>query len=328
MITLFHFSDLHIGKDPCSVGSLDARSSHRVPNPFPTWCGHDERVAQDLSGFMEKIRKINNFAKIIISGDLTCMGRGLEFGCAHRYLHATWRIKKYPNIKIGLISNGENTYTIPGNHDFWDGTILNSSLDRQILKAHFWQPPWVYEIKNGNMAIHLVGLDSCSGLPSMSLNQVLANGSLSQEHLDEATRKLDSKKKLAPTQGINLIIRVVLLHHQISKIDPKSYCFLEQWFMKNNINIILSGHSHRPSILSKTNCPIEFVCGTTLQAGIFKWVLPSKKPNHFYMHVLKRVDDYNSHIIWQTLEWYHDGAHWKENDSNPIWRGVLPGILP
>src|SRR5437667_4052938 len=109
MIVLLHISDLHIGEQPRWVGSFGPRAANRQPTLMPHMRGHDERVALDLSRWWEHLRRREPSAMIVETGDLTRLGRGPEFGCAHRFLHACWLIDPATHFKIGLGCSGDQT---------------------------------------------------------------------------------------------------------------------------------------------------------------------------------------------------------------------------
>ena len=121
MIMLLHISDLHIGEKPQWVGSFNPRSLYRQPTRVPSSRGHDERVAQDFALWWERLHLSYPSARIVATGDLTRQGDSLDFGCAHRFLHAFWPMN-FPNpLTIGLEAGGYEVLTVPGNHDFWNG---------------------------------------------------------------------------------------------------------------------------------------------------------------------------------------------------------------
>jgi predicted phosphodiesterase len=326
MILLMHLSDLHIEDHPIAIGSTSPRSLGRAPYPWPSKRGHDERVANDLSIFFQQLSKSHENIKILVSGDLTRVGGGLDFGCCHRFLHASWNIKK-PIIKAGLKSNCNILYTVPGNHDFWNTIILNPYLNRQILPPNFWGLPWIAKFRLNGLEIHLLGIDSCSGLSSLSFHQLIAFGAIHDDQLSVGVELFEDALKDSGHDNIDVIVRVVMIHHSIKRLEKSSRKKFISWLINNDVSIVLTGHDHNPHIPgNKQSPPYELCCGTTLQAGT-STKLPAKVPNHFFMHSIKNDGTSSSQVHWHTKEWWHNGVNWKGN-VNPVWAASIPGIQP
>src|SRR5262249_32693978 len=137
--------------------------------------------------------------KVVVSGDLTRAGVGEEFGLAHRFIHAYWlwyprspfwyglgqggRSGDATGTGFGWLGPDQKGYaapTIPGNHHFWGSRLKMPRVNRAVLEPHFWPLPWLYPYEDSTRQyeIHLVGLDSCSGLAGISPSQFMAKGAI------------------------------------------------------------------------------------------------------------------------------------------------------
>ena len=328
MIKILHLSDLHFDGIPFWVGSLKPRSGLRTSQKWPSMRGHDERVVDDFTIFWEKLKKKHPDLKIVITGDLTRCGGGNDFGNSHRYVHASWNIKKPYHLQTGLKSNCERAFTVPGNHDFWNQIPLNPLLKRSVIDSHFWELPWVSMLKEGRMEIHLIGLDSCSGLFQISLKQSISIGAISLSQLKSGKKLLKQAKIGAKSRNINLILRVAMIHHPQNNLDQNSRNNFLKWLKDLDVTFVMTGHEHiADTPTPRLPPPYQLQCGTTMQAGT-RTKLPGKAPNHFFLHTIERIGENSLEIIWKTFEWQHNGATWINNPNNPVWQKSILGIRP
>jgi hypothetical protein len=322
VIALLHISDLHIAETPIWFGSQRP------------WLGrfhlggHDEGIADALSIWWRIHRRLYSSMRIVITGDLTRTGSGRAFGCAHRFIHASWLMPQ-PQFSLltGLGPRGDQALTVPGNHDFWIGLAANPRVPQSSLDAHFWPLPWVHPIldqspsnRPGGLEVHLIGFDSCSGLWSFSFKQMMARGAIDPRHFTVAKRRLEEEASEAQKRG-NLVLRVALIHHPLANLTPDSRKKLEDWLCDNDVHIILSGHTHDPDPKppAQRNPPFELCCGTTLQGG---------GSNHFYLHTVKLDSFLRDQITWETREWKYRGRGWQPLQGSIVWNRNLNALTP
>lgn len=273
----------------------------------------------DLTTECESLRREHPQMQIVVSGDLTRMGRGFEFGCAHRFLHAYWFLNPHSPrpFKIGLSAGGDSALTISGNHDFW--RMIPFQVSREILEPHFWEMPWLHIIKDNKsgLELHVVGLDSCAGLWRVSVNQGFANGAIRVEDLDKAQKLFQNA---GSSQGPSL--RVVVVHHpplQMTSDSMRDFC---AWLDFMDVRIILTGHTHQSDTPEDDNSRAgyyELRCGTTLQAGTYN-LLPGPECNHFFVHFVDLTED-SAAVKWRTTRFLHEGSSWR---GEPAWSTCIP----
>ena len=322
MIGLLHISDLHMGEHPQWVNS-----QRRFPGNFHPVQGHDELAAESLAREWEFILQIFPSAITVVTGDLTRQGHGHDFGCAHRFIHAYWSNHNQPLARTGLNAGGDRVLTVPGNHDFWDGSTFLGffNVGRNILGPHFCPLPWVIAVYSQDIPgieLHLVGLDSCSGLPRLSFQQAIARGAIDSGQLQDASRYLQEEASAAQARGNN-IIRVVLVHHPPGNCALPSQQEFEQWLYDNHVYAVLTGHTHRPTTPppGQIRPPYHLCCGTTLQAGTL---------NHFYFHSIRLEE--GTDFVWETREWrrQRNSQGWSPLGGTLVWSrgGIFGSDIP
>jgi 3',5'-cyclic AMP phosphodiesterase CpdA len=325
MIVLMHVSDLHVGGKMLWVGSTADRWAGRRPAKRPHFHGHDEKVADDLSNECGYLCGLYPDLRALVTGDLTRLGKGAEFGLAHRFIHATWRLGPFDPLSPGLRMGGDRALTIPGNHDFWAGVVCSPALNRGVLEPHFWPLPWLHvlEDRRERLEVHLVGLDSCSGLWHLSPGQAAARGAIDHDQLTEAGKLLALELARAKLRA-NKVLRVVLVHHPPHCLAyPARVDFLD-WLDRNKVAVILTGHTHERLVPQpqQTRPFFELRCGTTLQAGTYNQ-LPGLEPNHFFLHAVRGAGP--AQAEWRTVEYWHNGAQWTTSQQ-PVWGQTLAAL--
>lgn len=330
MIDLLQISDLHIGEKPQGVGASGPGAASGQPTRMPSERGHNYGVADSLSQWWEKLAKAIPSAMVVVTGDLTRLGEGLEFGCAHSFCHRSWLMDPQARYKVGL-NAGSLALTVPGNHDFWDGLHwpFHIYLYRDVLGSHFWPLPWLEPVtdpaRNG-LEIHVAGIDSCSGLWNISPRQVIGRGAIDRNHLHDAQNLLQNELLNARIRGASLVVRVALLHHPPELLTTQSQSELDNWLRSNDVHVVLCGHVHTHSRPQHPRLPYILRCGTTLQSGTWN-TLPGLEPNHFYHHTVTRLDPQQLRVRWETRAWWHTGMDWTPDvRGQPLWWETFPGL--
>lgn len=349
MFVMLHVSDLHLGDRMRWLGTFQPPGP-RQPDPFPSQRGHDESVALQLTNEWTRMLKTCPDAKVVVSGDLTRTGMGGEFGLAHRFTHAYWLINPTSPLWLGLGQGGRSpvliagsppfawlgpdlrgyaALTIPGNHDFWTGRMWK--VNRSVLEPHFWPLAWLYAYNDRSAVyeIHIVGLDSCSGLSGVSKgwNQFWAKGAIHAGQLTAAQQLFSDALAAANSKG-RKVLRVVMVHHPPGRLTPASLIDLVAWLKQINVHVLLTGHTHVPSPIPQRDAqgnvvagqlplaPVpgtstyELRCGTTLQAGTATH-MPGPYPNHYFVHELSPSNAKGQAVVeWETSSHEHDGTKW------------------
>ena len=203
---------------------------------------------------------------------------------------------------------------------------MNPVVGRGILEPHFWPLSWLPTLEDSanDLEVHLIGLDSCSGLSKVSPSQVLSVGAIDPAELADAQILLVAALKQAKSCGRS-VIRVVMIHHPPDKLTRSSRRDFEDWLKKNRIHAILTGHTHVPlQQMVGTTGSFELRCGTTLQAGTSTH-LPGRKPNHFYVHGLEPSPTGMPQMDWRSLEYWHTGLSWVCNGI-PVWNQTVTAL--
>ena len=309
---------------PIGVGNFADRPQNRRKPWLPPKTGHDERVARDLSHEWRQAQVEDPHTFIPVTGDLTETGKGREFGCAHRFLHAHLFKTPTERFDVGL-NAGSRALTIPGNHDFLNGKHLRRKIAHEEIPPQFWPLPWVQSITDGSgLELHLVGIDSFSGLGNTSNAQYKNTGSVSTKHLQEAGDLLDDLMIEARDLD-HAVIRVVLLHHPPNRLTNDAEML--DWFAKYKIQAVLTGHEHKHTqidINAAGHDVIEMRCGTTIKAGgryLGYNYLPGPEENHFFVHDIKYDEPDKHEAQWTTNSYSHRGINW-EIDNTRVDQGI------
>lgn len=335
MIRLLHVSDLHVGHVPWWVGTSAplAPGAVRKKTWWPSKRGHDERVAESLAAHWLTLRRVaqrdGDLARIVATGDLSRTGDDAELGCAARFLHATWTDrdtrtgKSFPpgdrlfGLGAGLDAQADpEAFTVPGNHDYWRGWLMNPSVDDSVLAPHFWPLPWVYRFvdpQDERLEVHLCGLDTLSGLGGLSLRQFFAKGAIARDHLELAVLRLDDARSAARDRGrlaeLDVrVLRVVAMHHRIDDLADERW--FERWLNDHTIGALLCGHSHEAGVATAPGtATLQAICGTSMQSGSGTR-LPGLEENHLFVHALSLPAGRVPLASWHCTSWRHDGAAW------------------
>jgi hypothetical protein len=277
-----HISDLHFAEidrngDPIYDPSLPATWS-RAPW-LKGMVGHHQKAISELAVFFRNRHSYNaRRSLLIVTGDLTCIGRETEFAAVRSYLESG--ILRRDGGTVGLGVSDWRERTILGNHDFWPGAVHPWSTRNEIAADICRDFPCVATTVGlgGGLSIRFIRINSDDEVwtkdkvatPTQYVNRVAATGSF-VEQLRIAKQKLD---ELRSDSGE---IRVLLLHHSReigSAIDQSSQQELDDFIVSRRVSIILTGHVHLKFIGPLASIPpgsglracIEARCGTTTHA--------------------------------------------------------------
>lgn len=274
LLTILQISDLHIGAIDPTTG--DARTSAAAAQLFAnfTWfdgvLGHNNRALDDLHAFYRKLVNDGEDPLVVVTGDITRVGDGVEFDTANDFLSSQIDLSPPNGRYVGLQFSKWLDTAIPGNHDHWPGWPIVRGGPHLTFWKYFpsGKLPYVWSrtLKNGRV-LKLIGINTDADVdPSgKGFKRDRAVGSF-QTQLAAVAPKLG-----APT---NAEIRVLLMHHSwhkrgpILSIDRGTRGALAPFFQTHGIKLVLTGHTHQPLLRRFTisgDMLLECRCGTTTQ---------------------------------------------------------------
>lgn len=272
LLTILQISDLHIGAiDPTTGDALTSAAAVQLFANF-TWfdgvLGHNGRALQDLKVFHKKLVENGEDPLVIVTGDVTRVGDGVEFDTANDFLSSQIDLNPPQGNYVGLHCSKWLDTAIPGNHDHWPGKPVvfggpHSTFARYFPPSKF---PYVCNITLSNGRIlQLIGINTDADVNPNGLKRLRAVGSF-QTQLAAVAPRLGKKT--------NAEIRVLLIHHSWHKrglillIDRGTRGALVQFFQTHGIQLVLTGHTHQTrhqGFTISTNMLLECRCGTTTQ---------------------------------------------------------------
>lgn len=318
LLTILQISDLHIGSIDPVTG--DAQVNNLTRQLFANFTcfdgvlGHHARALEDLADFYHNEMPHQDKAfLLVVSGDLTRVGDGVEFDAANDYLGATLVL---PCGNVGLDQGAWRYHAITGNHDYWVGRPQIWGGPHTRLATYFPAGSFPYlrtlPLSNG-MKLQIVGINTDDGVGPHSVKRGRAVGSF-QNQLAAAAPLLKQRKEGR--------IRVLLMHHSylwngfFLSIDSGSRAALDQFLVTHGISVLMTGHTHEPLLRVFTplnqRTVLECRCGTTTQVDQvpFAWrntlgTFPMRKwpANTLLVH---RVYDDNGNTVWEVETYYRD----------------------
>jgi len=314
--TYVQVSDLHFGDiDPATFYSV-APTYWSNSECFDGLLGHEYVALQRLTKFFRDMRKSEQ-AELLVSGDLTSMGKVDQFNSANDFLKSKLRP---PKGQVGLGVSNWQEKAIPGNHDYFCGVVNwtggpilggpTPGLTQYFPNLPFASPR--IPLPPTPAVLRFVGIDTDAGNWRYGWNRLWARGSF----VNQLTA---AQALLGPPAEDE--IRVLLLHHSrrcsgfMLCIDNQSRSALDRFLIQSDISVLLSGHKHRPFIdhfpLTSAAPPramdvMEARCGTTTQRNVvpLNWFnllgLPPNRswpPNTLLVH---RLFEERGTIRWTT----------------------------
>jgi 3',5'-cyclic AMP phosphodiesterase CpdA len=273
LLTILQISDLHIGAiDPATGDALISTAAAQLFANF-TWfdgvLGHHARALQDLKKFRSDLVDAGEDPLVIVSGDITRVGDGVEFDTANDFLSSQIDLNPPHGNYVGLHCSKWLDTAIPGNHDHWPGRPVVRGGPHPTFATYF--PPnklpyvWSRTLANGRV-LQLIGVNTDADVNPNGHNKRLRAVGSFQSQLARAAPILGAKKSED--------IRVLLMHHSWHKrgpllsIDRGTRGALNQFFPTHGIQIVLTGHTHKPlhrRFVITAGDILECRCGTTTQ---------------------------------------------------------------
>lgn len=248
-IYLVQISDLHFDADIDNVRAArhegyDAHNRHLCHALMETL-------------FHEHFPEIGE-CQLVVGGDLTSTGSPDEFRTAATFLRNRHPAAEQPGLRVGtglgLEHPADRYWTIPGNHDHWEGRWLfpiQKGYSRRLFPLHFVEHPWVATIRSGDLELVLCGIDSNSMFEGFSVNvNPGAGGGFSPTEREIFEGRVARALGRPLEAGVRRRLGAILCHHPLSTdgVEPlRAACasWLLQFAGDHQIPMILTGHTHR-----------------------------------------------------------------------------------
>jgi 3',5'-cyclic AMP phosphodiesterase CpdA len=319
LATFVHISDLHFGViDPSNFDakapSIWAKVSH-----LDGLLGHSYKSLVKLERFFAQLKVSEKDARLIVTGDLTTVGRREEFETADEFLGSTLLPPKGNFVGLG-VSNWREM-AIPGNHDHWPGHAGIFGGPTRTLAKFFPNLPFITDpplpLSSGH-ELRFLWIDTDADVSHHGSQRFFARGSFTSQ-LTTLAGKLGIPSKNE--------IRVLCLHHSRSQsgyalqMDGPSRNSLDNFIVAHDVAALLCGHIHQPPQVRTVNVThlmtsidyLDAQCGTTTQLSTlpYQWrtilgrrpARPNRWPNSLLVH---RLSEEYGKIYWET-EVYLEG---------------------
>jgi hypothetical protein len=325
LASFVQISDIHFGDvDPVSFDAATARIWANS-SVFDGLLGHSSRSLRYLEKFFRDRKRTDPETRLIVTGDLTTVGKGEQFAFADKFLGSIWTTPKWD--RLGLRENKWKQLGIPGNHDHWPGVARIVGDPTEFLCKTF-SPPWpsVAGARPGlqphlgpNIALptgqtlRFFAVDTDRDVNPWLRDRVMARGSFRSQLAQLSNTLSEHAQDPKPNE-----IRILLLHHSRSHtgyvlgMEEASRRALEDFILEHGIAVLLSGHLHRAkltkSAVRNANWQAEVMearCGTTTQREVppYEWkTFLGKRPS--------RPGRWPNSLILHRVEGREDGIYW------------------
>jgi predicted phosphodiesterase len=266
-----HLSDLHLVED------ITERGKRLFRKQFLTKTHAFEKIV----GLHSKLRKLEKYDLVIITGDITTDGAYTSLQTARKFIEEN-EIRDSINriITRGLGAAADKRLILPGNHDRFRGKWIQKQRPNRQLEEIFdisQTYPYVVGYRCGpGCALIFFVFDSTppAFIKGWSWSRRIARGHLSFAECDrilDGAKNICSLKRVRDLSGEEIeidpvnTIRIVLLHHHPMVDDetyPNKLTLMENsgYFVdccrRAGINLVLFGHEHK-----KYNLKIEPATG-------------------------------------------------------------------
>jgi len=349
LVTFVHISDLHIG-DPDSTGNatLDAHTEawlKRWPQ-FDGYLGHTGEALRHLDSFFDSLRNAED-ADLIVTGDLTTVGKPSEFALVASYLTGLTHIGSA--LPLGLNVPDAFERTIPGNHDHWPGRRPRFALDPAMLGSSACSAQVFTAVRPGpSLSVYtpkavpgssatqivFVRMNSDADVGPWSRERLGAMASF-QSQLNVAQSLVQQQRAACPANTRQIC--VLLLHHSLghngkllgmSKLMRRE---LNDFLVATRTHVLLTGHVHEPhgfvTNLKHGNV-LEGRCGTTTQRDTVPpfWAPRRLPPNSLLVHRLYALP--NRSVEWECSTYIRaSGGFQLDPSQRPTGSfGALPSV--
>jgi hypothetical protein len=297
-VGLIQISDLHVGSQISGGGSM------------PRATGHDARVLEALQTALGTILQKKDYDHaLIVSGDVSAKGASDELRMYLTLRNLGFARDAHLNLPP-LVEDFEGTIDIPGNHDYWNGILLNGLVNR-TARIYFSQPPWKVSLKTNLFVVTIHGL--CSTIAASLRQQVCAVGEYDPKEMNEVGASITAIDKDVTHRRL-ASMQFLVTHHSPSYGNSISYGFspgamaqLQSFCAQNQIRGLMTGHVHTRHIQPQGALPLEVRCGTTTQAAVF---LKHNVCDFFYHEF--RDSNPPGFLDWEITPWQFSGRRFVE----------------
>ncbi|HEX4145610.1 MAG TPA: metallophosphoesterase [Pirellulales bacterium] len=286
-ILLVHFSDLHFGSDLIGTDStVPGLRGHDL-----LLCGHLRAVTRRrgqstiAADFQLPAEERLHF---VLGGDLTRVGSANDFYLAYQWLFDRFALYTLvgPPRPRGLQIPPGDLYSVPGNHDQWNGIspgLTNwfspAAYNPYLAPNWFWPTPWrrIIVSPQSDFVVDLFGVDSNSGL-NRARGNFFAAGAISTQELVDLEVLLSQSladEKNDPQKRPRL--RAILCHHSFvgnaatAGLQRNSVTELIRLAHEYDAAAILTGHMHSaihdPHVSPKNHLFWELRAAAAVQRG-------------------------------------------------------------
>ena len=254
---VIHMSDVHI---------------HRtLPGGGAVWHtnGHDVRAVEAFSRARRRIVNLNAGKNVlVVSGDVSARGDNAELWMYQQFRDQGTSLPG--RIQAGPFRDGcHDALDIPGNHDFWDGTVIPNPTLNTRVRGTFFNGPRSVEVRLGRGVRGLPGLCSTSG--ATPNEQFWAVGAFDGMDLADLRGRVARTDQSATSLGLKCA-HLLVTHHSPSSGKPflkglarHAALDLQNICLTLKIAGLLTGHSHKWGLQHQAALPAEARSGTTLQ---------------------------------------------------------------
>ena len=333
LATFMHISDLHFG----TLNPLSLNATNVWWMRFPIldgYLGHSERAIFELDRRFAELKKTEQ-AQLIVTGDLTTCGKDVEFQLFDTYAGATPSSKSLNYM--GLRNPGWQESAIPGNHDYWPGTIKILGSPQGMVYRIFNDLPRISPLLSISQGyqVRFIWINSDADVGHRSKHRGFAQGCC-VSHVVYLRTKMPAL--------VDKEIRILCVHHspayqgiaplRLLEMDKTSRNHLAEFIIDYHISVVLCGHLHSPPYVhpepavsgTKQVHFLEGRCGSTSQikpSDLLPSVtsklrslglLPSERTNTLLVH---RVIERDDHVAWETeINLLYPGGFAKPSSSH------------
>jgi len=305
-IRLIHITDLHLG-----AGLL------------PRAQGHDPRILERFFEFVHRHPADDRPKWLIVTGDITARGSESDL-----QMYLTYRDVGYAPDATGLRydplrAKFDTLIDLPGNHDYWNGILLNPKLNPRVQRQYFPDASTTtWETGRHLIAVHRL----CSTRGASGKEQFAAVGAFRQDDLQHTADAIDAVN--VDAQQANLApFHLIATHHSPAYGSPnsqglswKALLDLARLVRRGPVSGILSGHVHTRTIVhAGAGGPAcaEVRCASTMQIDTANWTARwnPPPPREFLVHEVD--DDMPGPPTWSVTAWAWTGNTFVADPAGP-----------
>lgn len=327
---ILHISDLHIGEKANRIGWYDwMQTGFTVKAGKTLVTSHDQNMLNGLADFIYRLSDQSEC--ILITGDLATTGNEEDLENAYNFLYGTPKRRSILPIPfIRPMSSSIPIRFLPGNHDRYKrytcfpGDIkFNQVFDNTgTIKGNYgngWgsdEPVHrLHTSLKGDTYLAIVSADLTlreARDVSYNLPRMLGCGKV----YDDVIKKLEAETTYLrqaahkKSQAIGIVWAIHFppafpnIHSSLELIDES---LIIDAAKRNNINIILSGHTHEEKIYKIPNTSITVLCAGS--SGQFKINPQEKRTIHTIDFLIDTAGNMSIQAV-QTYIWPNNGHTW------------------